>query len=108
MSSFPARGIRFALLSVLVLAPALDQAAHAAPPSALYGVAWEDTFTGTAVDETRWYFRRDAKLKSYQKKENAVIVNDQLNLLLKNETNVVDGVTYNYTGGGVVSKQKFG
>lgn len=108
MSSFPARGIRFALLSTLVLAPTFHQAAHAAPPSSLYGLAWEDTFTGSSVDETRWYFRRDAKLKSYQKKENAVIVNDQLNILLKNETNVVDGVTYNYTGGGVISKQQFG
>ena len=108
MSSFHARGIRLTLLSVLVLAPALDQAAYAAPPSPLYGIAWEDTFTGTSVDTSRWNFRTDAKRLSVQETDNAVIVNNQLNLLMEAETNVVNGVTYNYTGGGVVSKQKFG
>lgn len=108
MSSFNARGIRFALLCVLVLAPTLDQAAHAAPPSPLYGLAWEDTFSGTSVDTSRWNFRTDAKRLSVQEPDNAVIVNDQLSLLMEAETNVVNGVTYNYTGGGVVSKQKFG
>ena len=79
-------------------------AALADPPSALYGLAWEETFSGSSVDTSRWNFRTDVRALSAQLAANAVIDNGQLSLLMKQEN--VSGKSY--TGGGVISKQLFG
>ena len=74
------------------------------PPTTQYGLAWEETFSGTAVDTSRWNFRTDVKALSAQLPANAVIDNGQLSLLMKQQS--VSGKAY--TGGGVISKQAFG
>ena len=78
--------------------------AYADPPTAQYGLAYEETFSGTSVDTSRWNFRTDVKALSAQLAANAVIDNGQLSLLMKQES--VSGKSY--TGAGVVSKQAFG
>jgi len=84
-----------------VLAPTVGLTS---PPTTQYGLAWEETFSGTAVDTSRWNFRTDVKALSAQLPANAVIDNSQLSLLMKQES--VSGKSY--TGGGVISKQAFG
>ena len=79
-------------------------ASLADPPTPQYGLAWEETFSGTSVDTSRWNFRTDVKLKSAQLPANAVIDNGQLSLLMKQEN--VSGKAY--TGAGVITKQLFG
>ena len=93
---------RWTLLAPLMLV--LPGTALADAPSPLYGLAWEETFSGTNVDTTRWNFRTDVKALSAQLPANAVIDNGQLSLLMKQEN--VSGKAY--TGAGVVSKQQFG
>ncbi len=78
--------------------------AHAQPPSSLYSVAWEETFSGSSVDTSRWNFRTDVKRLSSQVAANAVISNGQLSLLMKQQSD--RGMAY--TGAGIVSKQAFG
>lgn len=78
--------------------------AYADPPTTQYGLAWEETFSGSSVDTTRWNFRTDVKALSAQLAANAVIDTGQLSLLMKQES--VSGKSY--TGAGVVSKQQFG
>jgi beta-glucanase (GH16 family) len=74
------------------------------PPTSQYGLAWEETFSGTSVDTSRWNFRTDVKALSAQLAANAVIDNGQLSLLMKQQS--VSGKAY--TGAGVISKQAFG
>lgn len=89
---------------IAIAAVLLPAASIAAPPTAQYGLAWEETFTGAAVDISRWNYRTDVKALSAQLPANAVIDANQLSLLMKQET--VSGKSY--TGGGLVSKQLFG
>ena len=84
-----------------VLAPT---AGLTSPPTTQYGLAWEETFSGTSIDTSRWNFRTDVKALSAQLAANAVIDNGQLSLLMKQEN--VSGKAY--TGAGVISKQAFG
>jgi beta-glucanase (GH16 family) len=84
-----------------VLAPT---AGLTSPPTTQYGLAWEETFSGTSVDTSRWNFRTDVKALSAQLAANAVIDNGQLSLLMKQQN--VSGKAY--TGAGVISKQAFG
>jgi len=84
-----------------VLAPTVGLTS---PPTTQHGLAWEETFSGTSVDTSRWNFRTDVKALSAQLPANAVIDNSQLSLLMKQES--VSGKSY--TGGGVISKQAFG
>lgn len=78
--------------------------AYADPPTTQYGLAWEETFSGSSVDTSRWNFRTDVKALSAQLAANATIDSGQLSLLMKQQT--VSGKSY--TGAGVVSKQLFG
>jgi hypothetical protein len=105
-SSFVRRPVSRRSLAALLATAALIPATmvSAAPPSPLYGLAWEETFSGTSVDTTRWNFRTDVKALSAQLAANATIANGQLSLLMKQEA--VSGKQY--TGAGVISKQLFG
>jgi len=90
------------------VASLVPSGALADPPSVLYGLAWEETFAGTAVDTSRWYFRTDTRtfssITSKQIAANATIDSGQLSLLM-----TVDPSGANkYFGSGVVSKQQFG
>lgn len=77
---------------------------NASPPTAQYGLAFQDTFSGTTVDTNTWDYRTDSKLYSTQVPANDVIDNGQFSILMKQET--VNGK--NYTGGGILTKQVFG
>ena len=98
------RASRCMLITGAVATSLAPTVSLADPPSTLYGLAWEETFSGTSVDTSRWNFRTDVKALSAQLAANSVIDNGQLSLLMKQEN--VSGKSY--TGGGVVSKQQFG
>jgi len=100
----PRNARRFFWPSAAAIAASLSAPVHADPPSTLYGLAWEETFSGSTVDTTRWNFRTDVKALSAQLAANATIDNGQLSILMKQQA--VSGKQY--TGGGVVSKQLFG
>ena len=74
-------------------------AAHAAPPPG-YRLVWQDEFSGTVLDETKWQYRTDTRYWSTQLPANVSVSNGLLNLHLKKET--VGSV--NYTAGGVISR----
>jgi hypothetical protein len=78
--------------------------AWAAPPSASYGLVWEETFPGTAIDTSRWSFRTDSKALSTQLPANVAVRDNELSLLMKQEE--VQGKPF--TGAGVITKQLFG
>lgn len=90
--------------SVALLAAVSAQMVEAQPPSAQYGLAWEDKFSGTAVDTSKWSFRTDSKKLSTQLPANVQVRDNQLSLLMKKE----DAKGKAYTGGGVISRQLFG
>jgi beta-glucanase (GH16 family) len=77
--------------------------ALAAPPAG-YRLAWQDDFDGTALDEAKWQYRTDARYWSKQLPANVSVSGGVLNLHLKKETVVSDATTYNYTAGGVISR----
>lgn len=89
-------------IAALLLASA--GAAHAGPPASNYGLAWEETFSGTTLDTSRWNYRTDVKKLSAQRPANVAIVNNQLSLLMKRESYAGK----EFTGGGIVTKQVFG
>ncbi len=95
--------LRPVFLAAAMVAP-LAPAAQATPPSSLYGLAFEETFSGSSVDTNKWSFRTDSKAYSTQVAANATIAAGQLSLLMKQET--VNGKPY--TGAGILSKQLFG
>ncbi|MDB5708545.1 MAG: hypothetical protein JWL96_615 [Sphingomonas bacterium] len=90
--------------SVALIAAGISVPVYADPPSTQYGLAWEETFSGSSVDTSRWNFRTDVKALSAQLAANAVIDTGQLSLLMKQQA--VSGKQY--TGAGIVSKQQFG
>lgn len=98
------KGVPFVLAGAAAAALLWGADARAAPPSSLYGLAFEETFSGSSVDTSRWNFRTDVKALSAQLAANAVIDTGQLSILMKQEN--VSGKQY--TGGGIVSKQLFG
>ena len=89
------------LIALAVLAQA--GASQAAAPDSKYVKSWEDSFSGNAVDTKVWNFRTDSKALSVQKAENVTQTPGELQINLKPEVNG----KYNFTGGGVVSKQAF-
>ena len=98
------RLLRSVLATATAAALLAPTAGLTSPPTAQYGLAFEETFSGTSVDTSRWNFRTDVKALSAQLAANAVIDNNQLSLLMKQQN--VSGKAY--TGAGVVSKQAFG
>jgi beta-glucanase (GH16 family) len=89
------------LIAVAVLAQA--GMAQATAPNNKYVKQWGDNFAGNTVDTSLWNFRTDSKALSVQKAANITQVPGELDINLKAEVNG----SYNYTGGGVVSKQAF-
>jgi beta-glucanase (GH16 family) len=83
------------------------QSATATSPSSLYTLTFDDEFNGTAVDTTKWDPRTDAKQNSVQQAANLSESGGALHIALKSESVTRDGKTYAFTGGGVVSKQRF-
>ncbi|MDB5674559.1 MAG: hypothetical protein JWM65_1541, partial [Sphingomonas bacterium] len=67
--------------SVALITAGISVPVYADPPSTQYGLAWEETFSGSTVDTSRWNFRTDVKALSAQLAANAVIDTGQLSLL---------------------------
>ncbi|WP_420138387.1 family 16 glycosylhydrolase [Sphingomonas sp.] len=93
-----------ARMFAIVLAATTTGISTASPPSALYGLTWQETFAGTAIDTSRWSFRTDSKALSTQLPANVVVRDNQLSLVMKKEA--VRGK--DYTGAGIISKRLFG
>jgi len=66
-------------------------------------LALSDDFDGSTLDTTKWDYRHDTKLNSSQRAENVTVNNGILHIAQKKEE--FNGK--HYTGGGVISKQKF-
>lgn len=74
-----------------------------AQPPAGYRLAWSDDFNGSSLDATKWMYRSDVKMESSQRPENVSVEGGQLIIHLRKE----DHRGKHYTGGGVISKEKF-
>src|SRR3954453_3174150 len=68
-----------------------------------YRLKWSDSFDGASLDASKWMFRTDVKADSSQRAENVAVENGSLVIRLKKE----DDRGKNYTGGGVISREKF-
>ena len=86
--------------------PATDSLSTQAAPSS-YTLAWSDEFNGSSVDTSKWNYRTDARGNSVQKPGNVIVGGGVMTIRMLKQTNVVNGKTYNYTGGGLVSKPGF-
>ncbi|MFJ5646157.1 family 16 glycosylhydrolase [Streptomyces sp. NPDC093223] len=75
------------------------------PDLSQYTVRFQDDFN--SLDTSTWNFRTDAKAHSCQKADNVSVSNSTLVIDLKKESATCAGQTWNWTGGGVVSKQKY-
>jgi beta-glucanase (GH16 family) len=97
------------LAGALVLAAPMPAGA-AAPPDipvsdpANYTMVFDDEFNGSAVDTGTWNYRTDAKALSAQKAANVSESGGSLNIALRKEDTTVEGTTYHYSGGGLVSR----
>lgn len=74
-----------------------------AEPPAGYKLAWSDEFDGSVLDTNKWVYRTDSKMWSTQKPENVTVSGGKLQLNLKKEK----AGDKEYTGAGVISRQKF-
>lgn len=72
------------------------------PPEG-YELVFEDDFNGNEVDTKKWGFRLDSKMLSTQQPENVSVSDGNLVIALRKES--VRGK--DYTGGGVISRQRF-
>ncbi|WP_326764015.1 glycoside hydrolase family 16 protein [Streptomyces sp. NBC_01591] len=77
-------------------------AAEASPPGSGWTLAFGDEFDDTTVDTAKWNFRTDVKAYSAQRKENVTESGGSLSINLKKEAYAGK----EFTGGGVVSKQR--
>lgn len=72
------------------------------PPTG-YELVFEDEFNGETIDTQKWGFRLDSKMLSTQQPENISVKDGNLRIALRKES--VRGK--DYTGGGVISFQRF-
>jgi beta-glucanase (GH16 family) len=66
-------------------------------------LVFSDEFEGDRIDTDKWGFRRDSKMLSTQQPENVSVSDGNLVIALRKES--VRGK--NFTGGGVISRQRF-
>ncbi len=78
-----------------------------APPGPGFTLTMEDTFPGTTLNTANWNYRTGGILQGYNTAAN-VVVSNGLSIYGLAKTNVVGTNTYNFTCGGIISKQSFG
>lgn len=101
--------MRYALLLLLSTAalaqpasrPANDAKRTYAPEG--YRLAFSDDFDGTSLDGEKWKYRTGPRHWSWQKSDNVSVANGLLRLHLKKEK----VQEYDYTAGGVISRDTF-
>jgi beta-glucanase (GH16 family) len=93
------------LLLVAAFLPAWAQPTREGsfPPPG-YVLKFVDDFNGTALDTSKWMYRTDSKALSTQLARNVRLDGGSLVIDLKKET----ASDKSYTGGGVISRQRFG
>ncbi|GAA0913083.1 glycoside hydrolase family 16 protein [Virgisporangium aurantiacum] len=91
-------------LALVALLPTVALAGPAAadPPASGYTLTFSDEFDGTAVDTGKWNYRTDVKAYSAQRPENVSVGGGLMSIALRAES--FGGK--DFTGGGLVSKQK--
>jgi beta-glucanase (GH16 family) len=72
-------------------------------PPAGYKLVFADEFNGDALDTQKWGYRTGSKLLSTQKPENVSVGGGTLKIALRKES--AEGK--DYTGGGVISRERF-
>ena len=87
----------------LILLLAMACVAYAEPPAG-YRLAWSDEFEGSQLDTNQWVYRVDSVWNSTQQPENVAVREGKLRIALKKE----QARGKNYTGGGVISRKRFG
>ena len=97
------------VLRALGLAAALLPGAHAAPPAADYELLFAEEFDGSRVNERDWIFRTGPRtgtgIDGLNLARNVRVADGHLIVTAKHE--VVDGKPA-HTGGGVISRHRFG
>lgn len=83
---------------------------RAAPPAPGYELLYADEFDGSKVNESDWMFREGRRtvanyVNGVNLARNVTVANGSLHVAVRVET--IDGKT-EYTGGGVISKHRFG
>ena len=71
------------------------------PPGYVY--AWGDDFNGSRLDQSKWMYRTDVKAESSQRPENVRVEDGHLVIEMKRQADRGK----EYTGGGVISRQRF-
>ena len=74
----------------------------ACPPDG-YRLQWVDDFNGSALDQSRWMYRTDVKAESSQRADNVAVKDGYLIIEMKKQPDRGKA----YTGGGVISRQRF-
>ena len=80
----------------------LDTAPAVLPPVG-YTLVFEENFDGKNLDQAKWDYRTDSKLKSTQLPENVSVADGLLKIALKKQSSKGKP----YTGGGITSQQTF-
>jgi beta-glucanase (GH16 family) len=101
------RSLIFIALAVLTAATASiglnTRTAHASPPSSAFTLVFDDEFNNSSVNTSVWNYRTDSKGYSVQQPANVTEGGGYLTINLKQQ----QVGSYDFTGGGVVSKQSF-
>jgi beta-glucanase (GH16 family) len=69
-----------------------------------WSLRFSDAFSGSNLDTSKWVFRTDSKHWSVQKPANCQLANGILQIHLKKETQGA----FNYSGGGLISRDSMG
>jgi beta-glucanase (GH16 family) len=96
--------MKFAAILLLAFALPLPFLRAQGPPSGGgYKLAWSDNFNGSALDETKWQYRKDSKMLSTQTPDNVKVQDGMLVISLRRG----EAGGKPYTGGGIISRATF-
>jgi len=88
----------------LATTPALAQTSReGSHPPPGYTLRWVDDFDGNTLDLSRWMYRTDVKAESSERPDNVAVQDGYLVIQMKKQPDRGRA----YTGGGVISKQRF-
>jgi len=77
-------------------------------PGTSFRLAFSDEFSSNGLNTNKWNYRTGTRLDGLNLPANVAVTNAQLHIYGRNETNVVGATTYNFTCGGIITKQSLG
>ena len=77
-------------------------------PGTSFRLAFSDEFNTNSLNTNKWNYRKGTRLDGLNLPANVAVSNAQLHIFGRNETNVVGATTYNFTCGGIITKQSLG